>query len=125
MIRKGMVFGVFDGLHKGHRYFFTEAAKRCETLVVVVARPETNTALKARVPKQSLEERIKKIQEFNRDFLVIPGDQELGQWQVVKTHSPDAILLGHDQQKLKEALAEMRVPFIFLSRYSARIHPRP
>ena len=112
-----MVFGVFDGLHEGHRHFLSEAAKRCETLVVVVARPETSVALKNRPPQESLEERIKKIQEFNPSCTVVPGDSELGQWQIIAEHAPDTVFLGHDQKELEGALTKMKLPCVFLSHF--------
>lgn len=33
-----MVFGVFDGLHPGHRAFLRQARKKGDKLIVVVAR---------------------------------------------------------------------------------------
>ena len=35
---------------------------------------------------------------------VIIGDAELGSWNVLENHMPQVIALGHDQDKLKDAL---------------------
>ena len=50
MNKKGMVFGVFDGLHEGHKYLLTEAAKLCDELVVVVTLDEAVATLKGHLP---------------------------------------------------------------------------
>ncbi len=50
MITKGVVFGVFDGLHEGHKKFLTDAAARCVELIVVVAHPKAVLTLKKKYP---------------------------------------------------------------------------
>jgi cytidyltransferase-like protein len=41
-----MVFGTFDGIHDGHRYFLNEAKKFGDKLVVAVAKDTTVKTLK-------------------------------------------------------------------------------
>ena len=36
--KKILIFGVFDGIHKGHLYFINEAKKQGGHLVAIVAR---------------------------------------------------------------------------------------
>jgi len=111
-----MVFGVFDGLHEGHRFFLSEAAKQCEELVVVVAHPEVVQLLKNRLPKNSLEERMDAVRRFNDSYLVVVGDTTLHRWSHLRNSAPQMIFLGHDQQELAEALAKLGLPYTFIAR---------
>ncbi len=114
MINKGMVFGVFDGLHEGHKKFLSDAAARCTKLIVVVAHPEAVLALKKRHPLRTLEDRIGEIRSFNPRLEVVTGDATLGEWRALKNHRPDMVLLGYDQKQIAEELKIMNVPFTFL-----------
>ncbi|MBI5071865.1 adenylyltransferase/cytidyltransferase family protein, partial [Candidatus Falkowbacteria bacterium] len=49
--KKVMVFGTFAVLHPGHLYFFHEAKKHGEKLIVVVARDATVYKIKGFLPK--------------------------------------------------------------------------
>ncbi len=117
MIEKGMVFGVFDGLHEGHRKFLADAAARCDTLIVVVARPETVMTLKEKHPRRGLKERISEIRAFNPRFEIVTGDATIGEWHAIKEHRPDMVFLGYDQERIAEELKKMNIPFTFLEAY--------
>lgn len=127
----GVVFGVFDGLHEGHRYFLTEAAKRCEKLIVAVTTSEAVLHLKGHLPRYEQGERITAIQAFNPKLEVVQGDKILGKWTVLKKYTPEIVLLGHDQQAIAEELTKLNTPFIFLDSHhpekhkSSIIHKRP
>lgn len=109
-----MVFGVFDGLHEGHKKFLTDAAARCTELVVVVAHPEAVLTLKKKHPLRTLEDRIGEIRSFNPRLEVVTGDATLGEWRALKEHRPDMVFLGYDQERIGEALKKMNVPFTIL-----------
>ena len=96
-----MVFGVFDGLHEGHKAFLN-FAKEHGQLVVVVARDSVVQKLKNKTPKNSQEKRREVIREFLPDAIVVLGDEEQGSYEVIKTYKPDMIVLGFDQQVLAE-----------------------
>ena len=100
-----MVFGVFDGLHDGHKAFLNFVSGKGE-IVVVVARDLAVRRLKNKTPKNSQEERCKMIREFMPDATVILGDEDQGSYDVVKSQKPDMIVLGFDQHRLGEDLAE-------------------
>jgi cytidyltransferase-like protein len=110
-----MVFGVFDGLHQGHRYFLEMAAKQCEKLVVVVALSEVVEMVKKHPPRFSFEERITQIHAFNPKLHIVPSDRTLGAWEVLKKYTPDIIFLGHDQTALATALKKIHIPFIIFA----------
>ena len=71
MKKTGMVFGVFDGLHEGHRYFLGKAKEKADNLIVVVAVPETIQILKNRGAKRTLHERMSAVKEFGTSFTVV------------------------------------------------------
>lgn len=112
--KRGMVFGVFDGLHPGHRHFLGEAQSRCETLTVIVAPDAVVSLLKNHPPRHPLPERLSALQEFDRQLHVVAGDEQSGSWNVLKKYPPDIVLLGYDQKRLAEELATMSIPFLFL-----------
>ncbi len=106
-----MVFGVFDGLHEGHAFLFTEAKKHGKKLIAVVARDETAFRLKNRLPKMPLEERVKAVQEIKIVSQAVSGDNTEGIWEVVWKYQPDVIAFGYDQEKLKAALEKDKKTF--------------
>ncbi len=112
-----MVFGVFDGLHPGHHYFLSEAAKKCEELVVAVTLSEVVSLLKGKFPKYDYHERVREITKFNPQLKITPGDLTLGEWNVLKEHQPNIIFLGYDQQGIARELEKLNKPFIFLPAY--------
>ena len=102
--KRVMVFGTFDGIHEGHRYFFREAKKFGDRLIVVVARDASAQMLKNQLPKMNLAARIQKVREEKIADEVVAGDEIVSAWDIVKTCRPDVIALGYDQQELKENL---------------------
>ena len=98
-----MVFGVFDGLHEGHKYFLSEAAQH-GTLIVVVARDLAVQHLKHKTPQYTQDERMAAIRNFMHEANVILGDEQPGTYEVVKMHRPAMICLGYDQQVLGDDL---------------------
>lgn len=117
MIR-GMVFGVFDGLHDGHKNFLSRAAEQCDELIVVLTLPEMVQQLKGRLPARSFETRLADIKSFNANFAVVGGDTMLGEWKVLKDHQPDRIFLGYDQQGIAGELMKLKIPYMILESYN-------
>lgn len=111
--RKVMIFGVFDGIHGGHRYFFQEAKKSGDYLIAVVAKDHLVQKLKKRPPEKNLNERCRELRKEKIIDEVVPGDDELGAWDVVKKYRPEVIALGYDQQTLKENLETNLMHFDF------------
>lgn len=99
-----LVFGTFDGLHDGHRFFLREARKLGKRLVVSVAQDCVVKELKGRVPRKPLAERLADLRASDLVDEVFGGDPELGSWSAVKKSSPEIIALGYDQSKLEQEL---------------------
>ena len=102
---KVMVFGVFDGLHQGHRWFLREARKQGDELIVVVASDETVRLLKKKNPAQSESERLRALEAIPELSRAVLGDAQMGSYAVLKKYQPDVICLGYDQDALAEDLA--------------------
>jgi len=98
-----MVFGVFDGIHEGHRSFLNEAMNKGR-VIIVVTHDSIVRALKNKTPKQPLSVRMEQLYQEFSDAKVIAGDELLNSWQVVLDEKPDIILLGYDQQNMKKTL---------------------
>lgn len=114
---QGMVFGVFDGLHRGHRFFLRQAMSLCKKLVVVVASDSIVATFKKHPPKHTLSERLTALEKFDVHLEITPGDEQSGSWQVLKKYQPDIILLGYDQKSLKRELQRLGLPYTTLAPY--------
>jgi len=99
-----MVFGTFDIVHDGHRHLLQQAAEMGEEVIVVVSRDEHVLELKGRLPINQLDDRLEAISCESEVTLAVAGDEELGSYGVLTEHEPDAVLLGYDQDELKDNL---------------------
>ena len=104
--RTVLVFGTFDGLHDGHRFFLSEARKLGERLVAVVAQDSIVEKIKGYSPVFPLQERLNILMENNDVDEVAEGDEKLGNWSAVNTLTPDIVAVGYDQKHLSEKLTE-------------------
>ena len=98
-MRVGLVNGVFDLFHDGHRFMLREAAMQCDLLIVAVNHDKWVTQHKGEGrPFDYLEARMKHIRNFARQLpcivSVIPFDgYEEG--LIVHIH-PDVVFKGYD-----------------------------
>ncbi len=99
-MKRVMVFGVFDGVHEGHRALFRQAKEHGDRLIVAVAQDAVVKGLKGSAPAHSLEERMALVQAEPIVDEAIPGDEALGTYGVIKAHAPDVVVLGYDQRTL-------------------------
>ena len=99
-----MVFGVFDGVHEGHRHFLREAKKLGDYLIAVVSPDESVEDLKGKVPVNILADRIAHVETEDDVDKAVVGDLEKGSWGVVKKFRPDIIAVGYDQKEMKKNL---------------------
>lgn len=111
--KRVMVFGVFDGLHAGHRAFLKSAKKRGDEFIVVVARDSAVRKLKGKTPRRPQAARMAAIRQSGLADRVIPGDTKQGTYRVVSRWKPDIICLGYDQYALAADLKK-KIPNIRL-----------
>ena len=97
-----MVFGVFDGIHEGHRAFLKEAKSQGDYLIAVVTQDDIVEHLKGHLPKINFSQRFAEIEKEDGVNEVVIGDSELSVYNVIKDNHPDIIALGYDQSALKE-----------------------
>jgi FAD synthetase len=95
-MKKVMVFGTFDSLHKGHLYFLNEAKKYGDYLIVIVARDNNVEDIKSKRPKHDETVRKKAIEKTGLADKVILGEKKLS-FQCILDEKPDTICLGYDQ----------------------------
>lgn len=111
---KGLLFGVFDGLHAGHKFFISEAEARCDELTVIVAPDSAVKELKGKEPLEKLDERIRALSEWNRALDVRAGDERNGSWKVVRDERPNVIFLGYDQRDLAKEVESFGIRTVIL-----------
>lgn len=102
--KKILIFGVFDGIHDGHRYFINEARTQGNHLVAIVARDAVVKELKGELPKETEVERIKDLLKIPEIDLVLLGDPKTSTYNVLKEVKPDIVFLGYDQERLRKDL---------------------
>jgi len=94
------IFGVFDGIHDGHKSFIHEARKQGDRLIAIVARDSVVNKLKNKIPINNEVERINSLLKIEDIDIVLLGDPDQGSYKVLKEINPDIIYLGYDQQSL-------------------------
>lgn len=95
-----MVFGTFDGLHRGHLHFFKQARTLTKNsfLIVSIARDKNVIKIKGKAPERSEKDRMELIKKCKLvDKVVISGIRNHLP-HIVKEH-PHIIALGYDQKE--------------------------
>jgi FAD synthetase len=115
-MKRIMVFGTFDMIHKGHEDFFRQARTLAPEayLIVSVARDSAVERIKGSKSRNTESERLAAIRKH---FLVddaILGDKNGYLPHIIKM-SPDVIALGYDQigeyvDSLEKDLRDRRLP---------------
>ena len=108
-----MLFGVFDGLHAGHRALLKEARQYGDYVIVVVAQDHIVSHLKGHEPKFNIADRIAHLEAEDGVDEVVIGDRELSTWEVAKKYQPDVVLFGYDQDALRKNFEEHLSDFDF------------
>jgi len=128
-MRTVAIFGVFDGIHEGHREFIKEARGKGEQLVAIVARDTVVEKIKGKLPVHKEADRIKTLLEVPEIDLVFLGDLEEGTYKTLKEVNPQIVFLGYDQQALfaniKKAMEEgvlSNIELIFGTPYKPETH---
>ncbi len=104
-----MVFGTFDGVHRGHLNFFRQAKKLAENsfLIVSVARDKNVLKIKEGLPLFNEKKRIALVKKYKLVNKVVLAGLANHLPHIIKEH-PYIIALGYDQrayvQNLKKDL---------------------
>src|SRR3989338_7297505 len=100
-----MCSGTLDIIHPGHLYYFSEAKKYGDRLIVVVARDETSENSKGRKPLHNERERLEAVR-----MLEIVDEAVLGKegniFDIIEEIKPDVICLGYDQKIQKRQVED-------------------
>ena len=111
-MKKVMLFGTFDMLHKGHLNLFRQARKLGNYLIVVVARDKTVREVKTRPARHSEKERMYSIKESGLVEKAVLGNLK-NKYAAIKKYKPNIIALGYDQKyftdDLKDKLKELKL----------------
>ena len=100
---KVMIAGTFDVIHPGHLYYFSEAKRFGDKLVVVVARDSTSERIKGRKPIHNEKERLNAVRSLKIvDEALLGHDGSI--YDIISDIKPSAICLGYDQKTTKEEL---------------------
>ena len=126
---KIMVFGTFDGLHKGHLNFFKQARSLSVKpfLVVSVARDKNVFKIKKEMPVLNEKARLLLIKQCSLvDRAILAGlDDHIA--HIIK-ESPDIIALGYDQEAYVDNLESdlknkgLKVKIVRLKPYMEKIY---
>ena len=104
MRKRVVVFGIFDGIHDGHRALFRQAKEQGDELVVIVGRDSACAQWKGGAPMHSEEDRLSLVLKEQYVDNAVLGDEEQSTYKVVQDLNPDLICLGYDQEVLGEDL---------------------
>ena len=96
LMKKVVVFGVFDLLHPGHLYFLKQAKSHGNHLTVIVTRDARVKSEKKRTPFFSEQERLEMVQALQVVDKAVLGDR-VGEWTINKLVKTDVICIGYDQ----------------------------
>lgn len=104
-MKKVLVFGTFDGLHRGHLSLFNQARAYGDYLIVVLARDKTVQKVKKHSPAKNESERLKDLQECELINEVKLGHED-NPYKIIGEIKPDIICLGYDQKSFTDNLSE-------------------
>ncbi len=103
-VRRVLVFGTFDVLHRGHIHFLKQARRKGGWLIASVARDEYVRTAKRREPFHHEGERITRLLETGLVDEAYLSDEDVGSYGVIVESRPDVVCFGHDQSMLRNHL---------------------
>jgi FAD synthetase len=99
-----LVFGTFDVVHPGHRYFLRQARSRGDRLVAAIARDAFVARFKGKQPVHDENERLRQVLDTGLVDEACLSDTEPGTYSVLQRVRPEVVCLGHDQEALRANL---------------------
>lgn len=124
-----MIFGTFDGLHRGHLNFFKQAKGLAKNsfLIVSIARDKNVFKIKGKYPNKNEKQRVSLVKRYPLVDKVVLSGVRNHLPHILKEH-PDIIALGYDQtvytKNLKKDLKNkgLIVKIIRLKPYKVHIY---
>ena len=124
-----MVFGTFDGLHRGHISFFKQAKNLAKNsfLIVSIARDRNVFKIKGKYPKKKEQARMLLVKKCKLAHKVVLSGVKDYLPHIIKAR-PDIIALGYDQKayvknlKLNLKRRGIAVKIIRLKPYKEKIY---
>ncbi|MCX6779249.1 MAG: adenylyltransferase/cytidyltransferase family protein [Candidatus Magasanikbacteria bacterium] len=96
-MKKVMLFGTFDILHKGHQNFFQQARQYGDLLIVCLGRDLNVLGIKGRLPLFNEKERLSNLKKTKWVKKVVLGDKK-DFLKPILQYKPQVICLGYDQK---------------------------
>lgn len=104
-MKKVLLFGAFDGLHKGHFHLFNQAKNYGDYVIVILARDKNIRKIKKRLPYRNEMERLKNLKKCK-----LVNEARLGYednpYRIITEIKPDVICLGYDQKSFTDNLSK-------------------
>ncbi len=105
-MKKVLVFGTFDGIHKGHLNFLKQSRRNGDYVTAVVTRDANVRKAKGRLPIFNENERLAGIRKHVDKAIL--GEKRIT-YGLIKILKPDVICIGYDQRPtMAEAQAILR-----------------
>lgn len=118
-MKKVMVFGTFDLLHKGHINLFSQARKFGDVLIAVIARDVNVKKRKDITPEHDEKERQENVKKYV-DYAYLGNIND--HYKIIIKIKPDTICLGYDQKANLAELKKFKIPIIRLKSYKKHIY---
>lgn len=116
-MKKVLVFGTFDILHKGHIDYFNQARQHGDEVIAVVSRNLNVFKSKGHYPKNDEKVRLSNLIESGAVNVARLGNMG-DPFKVIREEKPDTIALGYDHPNYEEGLKE-KFPDIKIVRLKA------
>lgn len=105
-MKRVLVFGTFDPLHKGHVKFFAQAKALGDHLTVVVAHDDALRAHKKREPFQSGQERLAAVASVPAVDKTMLGSTQASSYDLLAELDFEVVALGYDQEPSDDNVRE-------------------
>jgi len=96
-MKRVLVFGTFDVIHKGHEYFLKQAKRYGNFLVAVVTRDINVKRQKGYIPVNSEKVRLRNIKKLKLVDKTLLGEKKIS-YKLIEKLKPDVICIGYDQR---------------------------
>ena len=103
-----MIFGIFDGIHRGHRDFFRAAKEYGDYLMAVVAQDHIVEHIYGKLPTVNFADRFAHLETEDEVNQILIGEPIPSIADLVKRFGPDAVVFSALQELLHEDLERRR-----------------